>query len=141
METNEKLLSAIFNVGRLIKEEMHSNCTPNDFTQTEIEVLKFIGSNKNIKMKAVSDYLHIKPSSATPIIENLVEKKSLKRITDKNDRRAVYISLTPKGLKSLHKKYKVIHKTISKIFGKLNEKDKKNLIQILEKIHAKNIEK
>ena len=118
---------------------MHLNYSPNDFTQTEIEVLKFIGKNKNIKMRAVASYLHIKPSSTTPLIENLVKKGSLKRVEDKNDRRAVYISLTSKGLKSLHKKYKVIHKTISKIFGRLSEKDKKNLINILEKIHAKNI--
>ena len=138
METNEKLLSAIFNIGRLIREEIClSNCLA-DFTQTEIEILKFLHNKKNTTMKAIADYLHIKPSSATPVIENLVKKGSIKRIKDKNDRRAIFIILTSKGLKSLQKKYKNIHKTIGKVFEKLNDKDKKILIKIFKKIHAEN---
>ena len=138
METNEKLLSSIFNVGRLIKEKVHSCNCPTDITLIEIEVLKFVEKNKDAKMKAVADYLHIKPSSATSIIDNLVKKGDLKRVASKNDRRAVCIVLTPKGLKSLEKKYKNIHKTISKFFDSLSEKNKKSLIKILEKIHDEN---
>ena len=135
METNEKLLSAIFNVGRMIKEEIRkSNCLA-DFTQVEVEILKFLNGKKNTTMKSISDYLHIKPSSTSALIENLVKKGSVKRVDNRKDRRVVYIGLTATGLKSLQKKYKTIHKTIRSIFGKLNEKDKKNLIQIFEKIH------
>ena len=90
-------------------------------------------------MRAIADYLHIKPSSATPMIDNLVKKGNLKRTKDKKDRRIVYIGLTKKGLKSLQKKYKTIHKTLEKVFGKLSDKDKKNLVKIFEKIHEKNI--
>lgn len=139
METNEKLLSVIFNVGRLIREEIcQSNCLV-DFTQSELEILKFLHGKKNTPMKLIADYLHIKPSSATPVIKNLVKKGSIKRILNKDDRRLIYIELTPKGLKSLEKKYKNIHKTIGKVFGKLSEKDKKTLIQIFGKIHDENI--
>ncbi|MCX6722227.1 MAG: MarR family transcriptional regulator, partial [Candidatus Staskawiczbacteria bacterium] len=134
-----KLLSIIFNVGRLIKEEIHaSNCLA-DFTYTEVEILKFLNGKKNTAMKSIADYLHIKPSSATPLIDNLMTKGVIKRIQTQNDRRIVYIELTPKGAKALQKKYKNIHNTISKVFGDLNEKDKKNLIKIFEKIHAKNV--
>ena len=139
MENNEKLLSAIFNVGRLIKEEMSSSKCLADFTQTEIEILKFLHSQKKTTMKSIADYLHIKPSSATPVIDNLVKKGNLKRVQKKDDRRVIYIELTSKGAKSLQKKYKNIHTTIGKIFGKLNNKDKETLIQIFEKIHAQNI--
>jgi len=139
MENNEKLLSAIFNVGRLIREEIHkSNCLA-DFTQAEIEVLKFLHGKKKTTMRAIADYLHIKPSSVTPVIDNLVKKGDIKRAQKKDDRRVVFIELTPKGLKCLQKKYKSIHKTIKKIFGGLNNKDKKTLIRIFEKIHEKNI--
>lgn len=135
METNEKLMSAIFNVGRQIREEIcKSNCLA-DFTQTEIEILKFLQGKKNTTMKTIADYLHIKPSSATPIIDNLVKKNSLKRVQKEGDRRMVYIELTQKGLKSLEKRYKSIHKTIGKIFGKLDHKDKETLINIFERIN------
>ena len=138
MEINEKLLSAIFNVGRSIREEIcQSNCLA-DFTQTEIEILKFLHNKKNTTMKSVADYLHIRPSSATPVIDNLVKKGSIKRIKDKNDRRAIFVVLTSKGSNSLQEKYKTIHKTIGRVFKKLNDKDKEKLIKIFEKIHAKN---
>lgn len=139
MENNEKLVSAIFNVGRLIREEIQQTSGLADFTQTEIETLKFLHGKKNVTMRSLADYLHIKPSSATSVINNLVEKGSIKRANEKDDRRVVYIELTKSGLKSLQKKYKTIHKTIKKVFGKLNPKDKKDLIKIFEKIHAKNI--
>ena len=135
MDINEELSSAIFNVGRLVREKIYSSDCSTGFTQTEIEVLKFLEDSKNTKMKAIADYLHIKPSSATPVIENLVKKGSLKRIINKNDRRAVYITLTPKGLKSIQEKHKIIHKIINKVFSALSDKDKKNLIKIFEKIH------
>ena len=134
METNEKLLAAIFNIGRLIKEEIHkSNCLA-DFTHTEIEILKFLQGKKNTTMKEAADYLHIKPSSVTPVIEGLVKKGDIKRSQKKGDRRVIYIELTAKRSKSLQKTYKNMHKTVGKIFSKLSEKDKKELIKILEKI-------
>ena len=133
MELNEKLSSAIFNVGRHIREKMHAECSA-DFTQGEIEVLKFLEGKKGITMRIIADYLHIKPSSTTPLIENLVKKGFLKRINDKTDRRIVYVIITPKGLKTLQKKYKTLHKTINKIFEKLSKKDKEDLIKIFSKI-------
>ncbi|MGD0576818.1 MAG: MarR family transcriptional regulator [Candidatus Staskawiczbacteria bacterium] len=139
MDINEKLLSAIFNVGRLIKEEIHSSNCLADFTNTEIEILKFLRDKKKTTMKSIADYLHIKPSSATPVIDGLVRIGSIKRAPDKNDRRVVQIEITPKGSASLQEAFKNMHKIIGKIFGKLSEKDKKNLIKIFEKIHEENI--
>ena len=134
-KNEEKLLSSIFNVGRLIKEEMYKCKCLTDFTQIEIEVLKLVEKEKSITMKAIADYLHIKPSSATPVINKLVKTGNLKRIENKGDRRVVYILSTKKGLKSLQKKYKNIHNTVGKIFSKLNNKDKEALIKIFNKIH------
>jgi MarR family 2-MHQ and catechol resistance regulon transcriptional repressor len=138
MDTNEKLLSAMFNIGRLIKEEIHASNCLEDFTHTEIEILKFLQGKENTTMKSIADYLHIKPSSTTSVIDSLVKKGSIKRAAKSGDRRVVYIELTSRGLKSLQKKYKSIHKTIEKIFGGLSDKNKKTLIKIFEKIHAEN---
>ena len=138
MENNEKLLSVISNVGRLIRERIHaSNCLA-DLTYAEVEILKFLQAKKDNTMKSIADYLHIKPSSATPVIDNLVKMGNIKRIQKKGDRRVIYVELTAKGKKSLQNKYKKIHETIKEIFGGLNKKDKQLLIKIFEKIHAEN---
>ena len=130
MENNEKLLSVISNVGRLIRERIHaSNCLA-DLTYAEVEILKFLQAKKDNTMKSIADYLHIKPSSATPVIDNLVKMGNIKRIQKKGDRRVIYVELTAKGKKSLQNKYKKIHETIKEIFGGLNKKDKQLLIKI-----------
>lgn len=135
---NENLVSAIFDVGRHIKQELLESKCLEDFSQTEIEILKFVNLKKRLTMKSIADHLCIKPSSATAAVDRLVGKGSLKRVQDKNDRRIVYVEFTAKGLSSLEKKYKKIRKAIQSIFGSLSEKDKKNLIKIFEKIYGKN---
>ena len=135
METNEKLLSSILNAGRLVREQiLQSKCLA-DFTHSEIEVLKFLDGKQGTTMKEISDYLRIKPSSATPVIDNLVKKGNLKRVKNLKDRRELYIEMTKKGEKTLKEKYKKIHGTIKKVFGKLSEKDKNTLIKIFNKIN------
>lgn len=135
MNQEEKLLSAIFNVGGLIRKKIHeSNCLE-DFTRTEIEILKLLNDKKSRTMKFIAGYLHIKPSSATPVVDGLVKRGNLKRTQSKDDRRVVYIEITFRGLKSLQEKYKNIHKTIRNVFGKLSDKDKKNLIKIFNRLN------
>ena len=138
MEQEEKLLSAIFNVGRLIREKIQASSSLADFTQAEMEILKFLQGKKDITMREIADYMHIKPSSATPLINNLVKKGNLKRVQKNSDRRVVRIEITKKGLKSLQKKYKNIHKTVKHVFEGLNSKDKKALIKIFNKISNEN---
>ena len=139
METNEKLLSSIFSIGRLIREKILESKSLADFTHLEIEILKFLHGKKNTTMKEISDYLRIKPSSATPVIDSLVKKGNLKRVKNSTDRRMLYITMTAKGNRNLQNKCKNIHKTIKNVFSPLSEKDKKELIKIFNKIDENNI--
>jgi len=139
MGTNEKLLSSIFDVGRLIRQKMFLDKCFTDLCHSEIEALMFLKDSGTSTMKAIADHLRIKPSSVTPIIDRLFKKGILKRIADKKDRRVTYIALTKNGLKEIDRKHKQIHKNIKKVFIKLSEKNKQDLIKILKKIHAENL--
>ncbi len=134
MEINEILASNIFNIGRLIKEKIRSSDCLNDFTYLEFEILKFIERERETTMKSITDYLHIKPPSATPVINKLVDSGNIKRIQKSDDKRVIHIELTSKGLGLLQKKYKNIRKAVETFFSKLSDKDKRELIKILEKI-------
>lgn len=137
MDKDEKLLSSMFNLGRLIRQELFKNKCFCDLSHSEIEVLMFLKDSGTLTMKSIADYLHIKPSSVTPVIEKLVKIKVLKRTEDKKDRRIIYIGITQKGLKKIRKECDHIHKHIQKIFSGLNIKDKSVLIKILEKLIQK----
>jgi len=131
MGTNEKLLTSIFDISRLVRQQMFLNRCFCDLSHSEIEVLMFLKEGGTSTMKNISDHLRIKPSSATPVINKLFKKNILKRIADKKDRRIVYITLTKSGLKEIEKKHNQIKENIKKIFENLSEKNKKDLIKIL----------
>jgi len=135
MDTNEKLFSSLFNMGRLIRREvfLHENCCQ-DISHSEIEVMLFLNEAKSSTMRKISDYLKIKPSSLTPVIERMHKKKMLARNSDKKDRRTVYISLTKTGIKSMENKRKQVHYHLKKIFKKISDKNKKELLKIIDLI-------
>lgn len=128
------LISAIMNVGRILKEKIHSSKCLSDFSPAEIEVLTFLRKNKNSTMRAVADYLHIKPPSVTSTIDHLAKRRVVKRAYTVEDRREVRLVVTEKGIKLLQAKQEKIHKAIKKIFNPLSKKDKEVLIKIFEKI-------
>jgi DNA-binding MarR family transcriptional regulator len=135
MNTNEQLLTSIQNMGRLMRREVfsHKNFCQ-DISHSEIEVMFFLKEKKTATMRAIADHLRVRPSSVTPVIEKMFNKKMLSRTPDKKDRRTIYISLTKNGLKTLVRKQKDMHEHIKNFFQKVSEKNKKELLKIINTI-------
>ena len=68
-------------------------------------ILLFISEHDGCKMKDVSVYLSISPPAMTKMVEKLVQKKFIKRLTLAKERRAQFLYATPKGF-DLIKQYK-----------------------------------
>ena len=85
-------------------------------------------------MKEVAGFLSIIPPSATPHIFSLVKLEMIERCFDKNDRRAIRLSITPNGLKMPKNEIEKISILLQKILIKLNRKEQENLVKILQKI-------
>jgi len=100
----------------------------------QLEVLGYVKENKEPLMKEVASFLSITPSSATPLINKLVKLGILKRNFDKNDRRAIRLSLTSKGQKILNKEYKKVSAQMRKTLMKLSIEEQKNLVEIFQKL-------
>jgi len=138
-----KLSSLMFSTGQLIREKVrahihcHHQIKVEGFTMLHAETLRFIHQQKKVTMRNLADYLHITPPSTTTLIDNLTKTKLIKRINDPNDRRLVHLSLTPKGQKLLLEKTRAIARIMHENLSALTSQDKKNLIQILEKISNK----
>ena len=118
--------------GRLVRERLKKKDENSGITY--LQIMLFISENPKPLMKDVADFLGITPPSATVLIDNLVKKGQIKRISDRKDRRAVRLILTPKGEKILNEKFKKMTKRTKKILRKLTSEERKNLISILEKV-------
>jgi DNA-binding MarR family transcriptional regulator len=131
MILEKDLENAILSFHHKLMDEMYKQAKQLRLTSSQLEVLHCVGEKGNPTMKEIANSLHITPPSVTSIVESLCEKNFLKRETYKKDRRIVRIIITPKALK-LFSSFKNKKLTILKnLFLKLNNKDKKELINII----------
>ena len=112
----------------------------NNLTNIHISILCYIkrNNNTNVYQKDIEDFLNIRRSTTTEIL-NVMEKNNLiKRVDSSLDKRKKIIVLSQKG-NIYVKKFKEILEDVEKIlFLKISEEEQKQLVHILYKIR-KNI--
>ena len=133
-KTIEQIISLFFTTSRLIYKQSKGKDRPDFFSFLQLETLGYVKDNKKPLMKEVAGFLSITPPSATPLINRLVRLGMLERCFDKNDRRAIRLSITPKGQKMLKKEIEKISIQMQKTLVRLNHKEQKNLAEILQKV-------
>jgi DNA-binding MarR family transcriptional regulator len=97
----EKSLIALRDVFRKHQRYIKDNFK---ISELEMEILQFVALNGLRKMTDIGEAFNIKLSTLTSIVDKIERQKFVKRINSKEDRRAVYLDLTPKG-KRLYEKY------------------------------------
>ncbi len=112
----------------------------NNLTNIHISILCYIKRNNstNVYQKDIEDFLNIRRSTTTEIL-NVMEKNNLiKRVDSSLDKRKKIIVLSQKG-NIYVKKFKEILEDVEKIlFLNISEEEQKQLVHILDKIR-KNI--
>jgi len=107
------------------------------FSVSQMEVLHFVVERGNATMKEIAEHLQIKPPSATAIVETLCKKKLLKREVSKKDKRITKILFT-ENIWNFFKSFKSKKILVLKsIFSTLGDKDKKELIRIINILNKK----
>lgn len=103
-------------------------------SELEMEILQYVAINGKKKMKDIGEYFNVKLSTLTSIIDKIERQKFVKRINSKNDRRAVYLDLTPKGEKMYEKYSHYIH-VMAKLMKRTIRPDSfETFVEELEKI-------
>jgi DNA-binding MarR family transcriptional regulator len=99
-------------------------------TIMQYSALKFLKHNKNSTVSNLALYLRLSKSSATQLVERLVKVNLVERVSDKNDRRIIHLTITPVGEQKIIELRKKFINKIEKIFSKIPEEDLKELIRI-----------
>ncbi len=130
----EHLISLIFTTTRLIRERTRRPERINPFSFLRLGALRYVSEKGTPSMSEVADYLCITPPSVTSLINGLVKARQLSRLFDKDDRRIVRLAITPSGIKTVHEGFDAIAKRMEKVLDKLDDKEKDELSNILEKL-------
>lgn len=105
-----------------------------ELTYSELHTLKVIGNFKDIKVFEVADQTGVSRPSMSATIDKLEKKAYVYRDKDQNDRRAVIIRLTDKGLEANKEHEKLHHRVAEALLGKMNNTQQELMVKAFEEL-------
>jgi len=88
-----------------------------------------------VKVSELSNIIHSTKPATSKMLRALEEKGYIERISDKKDRRVVYIRLSVVGEKKMKEAFNRMHDFADRTIKRLGEEDAKELIRMLNKFY------
>jgi len=108
-----------------------------DVSIRELHVIEAVssleGSGKN-SMAEVARYLKLSPASLTTAVNVLVKKQYLEREYSPNDRRVIFVRLTPKGVEANVRYLGFVKDMIREVGDDLDEQTADRMIEFIYKL-------
>ena len=89
-----------------------------------------------IKISVLSDRTGMSMPTVSQVLNALEDKELIERKTDKRDRRAVYVSVTPKGEKMSEETRCAIKKRLGLIVERLGKENTETLVSLLDRLYV-----
>ncbi len=105
-------------------------------TGSQLFVLKTIYESKQMTVSSVAEELGVSLSAITAFIDKLAKAGFVHRLRDEDDRRLVWLTVTPKGEEILKVCLAGREQILMKYLGQLPEDDLEQLERIYEKLLA-----
>lgn len=133
-EHQKAVVNLLFTVGWL-KEQTRAIFDPEEITPQQFNILRILrGSHpKPLSTQAIRDRMLEKMSDTSRIVDRLIVKGLVKKVTCESDRRLVDVQITDKGRKLLER-IDLKENEMDEIVKGLNEEEAKELNQLLDKI-------
>lgn len=129
-----KILVSLFNNVLKIEEDCICSGEYSDLSISEMHVIESIGLNRERTMSDTAKDLNITSGTLTIAINNLVKKGYVYRTRSEDDRRIVYIKLSPRGIQA-YKFHEAFHDDfVVSAIEHLSEEKQMLLIDVLEDI-------
>jgi len=137
---NIKLIAEFVNKAIKVKRliEQSSSIENKAISMLQFQALELIKSNPKITVGALAKSLAMSLSSTTQLTNRLVNAKLIKRETNPDDRRVVFLSIAEGGDEEIKLLKKQSVSKQFKIFTSIPEEDMKEMIRIFSNIIKQN---
>ncbi|WMJ89404.1 MarR family winged helix-turn-helix transcriptional regulator [Anaerocolumna sp. MB42-C2] len=88
-----------------------------------------------VKVSELSDMIHSTKPATSKMLKALEDKGYIERISDKKDRRVVYIQLSAAGEKIIKESFHIMHAFADRTIKRMGEEDAKDFINLLNKFY------
>lgn len=126
----DELFQSMNQLRKLFKSQTQESHEDKVATMMQYSTLAFLKQHKNVPMREVASEFSLSKSSATQLVERLVNAGFVNRINDQDDRRIVRLTITSEGEQHLRDMKKRFRNKMEKILSKIPEQDLKELVRI-----------
>lgn len=120
-------------MGKLFKQYMRKNFEDEGMSMPQGAVISALKKGGEMKISELSSMLNLSNSSVSGIIDRMEKQQLVERVRSKEDRRIVYVKVSPK-IDELHKE---AHKKMEKAFEELlNTGSPEEIDKIIDGMHA-----
>jgi DNA-binding MarR family transcriptional regulator len=107
-----------------------------DLGANELAALRWLDSTGLATMRAMAEAIDLPRSSATTLVDRLVEKDLVLRVRDEGDRRVVRVSLTPLGKAVIGRSETERSRLCAELLATFNPAEQQALVALLERLAA-----
>lgn len=126
---DELLLGA----ARALRRRWASGLGP-ELSPHDARALRVVGHHGPTRLGVVAEHLRIAPRSATDVVDRLEARGLVARAPDPADRRAMTVSLTPRGEEVLAQVDAARREGAAEFFGALTERERASLAAVLARL-------
>lgn len=148
MEHNKRLelLEKLGETGQQLMRRLHAKIELSmtyGITGSQFFVMKRIYEHGRVTVSALAEEIGVSLSAISALVDRLSKAGFIARSRDEEDRRLVWLGITPQGKEVLQTCLAVRREMMEKYVGQLSEEDLEQLLRIYEKLLAilKNDEK
>ena len=96
--------------------------------------MNFLRANPGSPVKDFAATLGLKPSSASGLVDRMVNHGLIHREHSDTDRRVVLLTLTPKGKKMVEEVREQKRQSIAKLFASLTDDERATYLRLMQKV-------
>ncbi|MFY4775397.1 MarR family winged helix-turn-helix transcriptional regulator [Metabacillus sp. RGM 3146] len=133
MEFMENLQMVISSIRKKLKPVIQQKMAPYGITLPQFNIMMALHKEGATRVTQVADFMNVKPSAITVIMDRLIERNVVKRYQSKEDRRVVMMELTSEGCRLL-KEMKITYKEVmSKYIAHFTLAEMTYMLEMFEK--------
>jgi DNA-binding MarR family transcriptional regulator len=129
-----ELLQILF--GSTFRQILWRNAAELELTYAQAQVLFHVAQHPGCPMGQVAKAFNVTLSAITQIVDRLVQKQLLTRVSNPTDRRVYMLELTTEGQALVHELEKLQVEVLEPVLQRLSTRDRDHLIKGLEKFVA-----
>ena len=142
MASRKELIDDFMEVFQMLalKVQETDNCCAemagvNEISKYDLALVGLVGKKGEVIMREIAEYLDVPFSTATGVVDKLVNKKILKRVNSEVDRRIVKVGLTQKRGKEIFEQFiSFRHKLGEVVLENMDERDFADIDRLMKKM-------